>query len=257
MERAGRYRGVYADTTRSDLEQKIQAFLKLAAQYPTTKEISGFLLTTLAYTWSPLADKWTSDYGFPIIHIPFAANPDEFDARGRKRQERADCDVFLNWDTNPEKYELRQEVTASLSAPGLQQETGLRVKMPTVFLSHEDYMDNLANCKFHVSTIGMPGRFNLVGTRYFEVFASGTGLLFSQKPCETSASAYEALHIDDNITVFFSSSEELVEKLVYFKQHPKEADVLIENARLWSSRNTWSERARRVSQQVLQAMCNG
>jgi len=238
-----------------DLEHKIKAFQKVASQ-SATKSIFGFSLEKMAFTWSPLADVWTREYGISVVHIPFAANPEDFDTRGRNRQNKTECDIFLRWDTNPEKYELRQEISALLTAPKFLEETGLHVIAPTSFISHEMYLGYLSSCEFQISTIGMPGRFNLVGTRYFEVLASGTGLLFSQKPNVTTLSAYETLDIDENITVFFSSAAELIEKMVYYKQHPEEAAVLIDNARLWSNRNVWSDRARRASKHIDQLICD-
>jgi len=250
-----------------DLEHKIKAFQKVASQ-SATKSIFGFSLEKMAFTWSPLADVWTREYGISFVNMPFAANPEEFDARGRNRNSflsfflsiyrhnKAECDIFLRWDTNPEKYELRKEISALLTAPKFLEKTGMHVNAPTSFISHEAYMGYLSSCKFQISTIGMPGRFNLVGTRYFEVLASGTGLLFSQKPNVTTLSAYETLDIDENITVFFSSAAELIEKMVYYKQHPEEAAVLIDNARLWSNKNAWSDRARRASNHIDQLICD-
>ena len=58
------------------------------------------------------------------------------------------------------------------------------------------------------------------------------------------------------MATFYTKILELIEKMVYYKQHPEEAAVLIDNARLWSNKNAWSDRARRASNHIDQLICD-
>ena len=76
---------------------------------------------------------------------------------------------------------------------------------PTAFLSDGQYLKMLRTCKVHVSSIGMPGEYDLVGTRYFEVMASGCALLFVERPqLPNSKLAYDRVGLkeDENVVMF-------------------------------------------------------
>jgi len=231
---------MFCNKVYADLDQKVEIFRSILNV--NVKFVPGNLSIKLViFTWSPKADNWSELYGIPFVFVPFAAESKLFDVRAQR--EDSNCDVFLHWDTNPDKYDFRAEISKNFTSSEFFNRTGLKVVAPKDFVPQRNYLKYLANCKFQISTIGMPGTINLVGTRFFEVLASGTALLFSDRPTRETASAYEMLNIDENITVFFSSTDELIQRMLYFKQYPGEADKLKSNALLWSNLNQWKNRA--------------
>ena len=205
-------------------------------------------INSMVITWSPRAPLWQNEHRMIIRNISFAAEPKMFDMRSRSIPwEARHCDLFIRWDDNPEKYQLRREIN-KLVHDSHWIETGINVSYSESFISDGAYKKRMARCKMHISTIGMPTEVDLVGTRYFEVLASGTSLLLAQRQPQGSY-AYEGLGLVDGVNfVAFSNTTELVDKLQYFKENQHDAYGIIERARTWSLRNDWSARANTVIQ---------
>lgn len=123
----------------------------------------------------------------------------------------------------------------------------VQVLTPSSFLKANEYKQNIAECKMAVTTIGMPGRFDLLGTRYYEIMASGTTLLIAQRAeSNYSIASCQQLGIVDNETVVeFSNVSELIRKIRYYKEHPEEAQRLIQAAQqVAAQQHTWDVRGK-------------
>ena len=126
----------------------------------------------------------------------------------------------------------------------------------------------MSRCRMVVSTIGMPGRYDLVGTRYYEVLALGESLLLVQRDRErdsgaetagvsaSSTLAYSGVlrHVfQENRTVgMFSSISEFVALALHYKERRQEHAVrsMIERGKALVANHTWDVR----SNQIIQAL---
>lgn len=215
---------------------------------------------SVIFTWSPHAKEWEEEFAIPFVHVPFAADIESFDVTNRCDWNNRSCDVFLHWDTNPSKYSLtRGQLSQTLGETSNVQifnkksEKFFNIMSPTNFLSHERYLETLSQCKVHVSTIGMPGKFDLVGTRYFEVMAAGCALLFVERPqLPSSKLAYTVVGLEEDVNVvMFSSVSEFLEKLAHYTTHKTSAKSIVTAARKQALNNTWAERIDRVAVAII------
>ena len=110
-------------------------------------------------------------------------------------------------------------------------------------LSRKGYARTLAATKVWVSTTGPS---ELVGTRYYEVLASGTTLLLCNAP--PSPSVYDGLFEDGVHVVTFRGMSDLREKVRFYLAHEgaRRKIVLAAHA-LARSLHTWGARARFIS----------
>ena len=110
-------------------------------------------------------------------------------------------------------------------------------------LSRKGYARTLAATKVWVSTTGPS---ELVGTRYFEVLASGTTLLLCNVPA--SPSVYDGLFEDGVHVVTFRDTSELREKVLFYLAHEGARRKIVQAAHaLATSLHTWGARARFIS----------
>ena len=107
----------------------------------------------------------------------------------------------------------------------------------------------LRTCKVHVSSIGMPGEYDLVGTRYFEVMASGCALLFVERPqLPNSKLAYDRVGLkEDENVVMFATVSEFFEKLAYYTTDLNRSQAIVNAARKQALNNTWAKRIDQVA----------
>ena len=102
-------------------------------------------------------------------------------------------------------------------------------------LSRKGYARTLAATKVWVSTTGPS---ELVGTRYYEVLASGTTLLLCNAPA--SPSVYDGLFEDGVHVVTFRDTPELREKVLFYLAHEGARRKIVQAAHaLASSLHTW------------------
>lgn len=216
-------------------------------------------VTSTIFTWSPHAQSWTMKFNMTFKHISFATDASMLGI-GRNDSSCPDqalegCDVFLHWDTNPAKYRLREKIQKTVTSSNFANETGLTVWAPSSFISQSKYHCALAKCKFHISTIGMPGEIDLVGTRYYEVLASGKAVLFAEREGPESISAYQTSGwVENRELVKFSCVDELIERLTFFKRHPEKAARIASAAMLWSANKTWDNVALDVVEGITQSL---
>lgn len=212
-------------------------------------EIHGLLskINMIATTWSPHAASWSKKYGMPFVYVPFASDTMRINLTFIPWENRT-CDVFIRWDANPQKYQLRTRINQVLSGNQSDQLTDLKVQAPTGFLPEQQYIESIRDCKMHLSTIGMPGRVDLLGTRYYEIISSGTSLLMAQRPNSSeSRFSYKAAGLEDGRTyVAFSDVTELLEKIRHYKINASGATAIIAEARKLSDRHSWQNRAARI-----------
>jgi hypothetical protein len=217
----------------------------------TTKSTSSINL--LATTCSPHAEEWSTQFGLPIVFCPFATDVTSFDLTDQAASNpwsNRSCDIFLRWDTSPRKYRMREEIHAELAGDGEannHHHEDIKVMAPTTFLNETSYKQALVECKMTGTTIGMHGWIDLLGTRYYEVMASGTTLLLAERPSSSfSIDSYRQLGMVENDTIVtFSSLEELLQKIRYYQRHPEEAAAIIRRAHERAMlQHGWDNRAR-------------
>jgi len=234
------------------LEKKVNWVKERQAEFIS----NGLKVSPMLFTWSSHALEWQKNYSIPFAHVPFAVDLEMFDVSSSCRRSTAQvCDVFIRWDTDVNKYSrIRSEISQTLGAGSIVElnehssDYKFNVTEPAKFISHEEYLQTLQDCKVHVSTIGMPGRFDLVGTRYFEVMASGCALLFVERPLlESSKLAYKAVGIAEDVNVvMFTTLGEFIQKLVYYNRNPDLANAIVRRAHSLMPTNTWNDRAEKV-----------
>jgi hypothetical protein len=220
--------------------------------FTTTLQRSGMnsiSIHLMATTWSPHTDELSKKYNVPFTFIPFATDTTVFNLTTQFTPwEDRQCDVFLRWDTNPDKYQLRKEIHSMLV-----QTADIKVSSPSSFLKEEQYIQEIVKCKMSITTIGMPpgtplATLDLFGTRYFEIMASGTTLLIAQRPKSKEAKlASEQLGLVDGETIVeIDNVTELLGRIQYYKANPKKAYEIIRRAQANSMRHTWADRADRM-----------
>eukprot|EP00557_Chaetoceros_sp_GSL56_P014265 CAMPEP_0176485592 /NCGR_PEP_ID=MMETSP0200_2-20121128/5119_1 /TAXON_ID=947934 /ORGANISM="Chaetoceros sp., Strain GSL56" /LENGTH=627 /DNA_ID=CAMNT_0017882241 /DNA_START=472 /DNA_END=2355 /DNA_ORIENTATION=+ len=234
------------------LDDKMDALLTPFEKLRTMPHFS-----LIATTWSPHAANFSKRFDVPFIYVPFGVRNDIFKLTSKfvPFEERT-CDVFLRWDTNHEKYELREEIHHTLVGKTGLNSSDIIVSAPTHFLTLPEYLTEIAKCKMSITTIGMPNHLDLLGTRYYEIMASGTSLLLAQRPHSKEAQdAQKNLGMEDGITIVeFSQVDDLLAKIRYFIKNTKEAYKIIDNAQKITEYNTWEQRAQRIIRGILENM---
>lgn len=111
----------------------------------------------------------------------------------------------------------------------------------------------MAQCRFVASTIGNPGRFDLVGTRYYEVASEGTSILLVQKRNDKNYLANDLLGLADGInTVTFDSVDDLAEQVILYRNQPDVSQSIIKEASVWAQDQSWDSRAEKVVSSILE-----
>jgi hypothetical protein len=204
-------------------------------------------INLLAFTWSPHAQEWAQKFGIPFVFVPFGVNTEVFNTSFSPWTSRQ-CDLFIHWDTSPTKYELRHEISELLASNQSNSTSDIHVYAPTTFLKEPIYLEAIKDCKMHISTIGMPGTVDLIGTRYFEIMASGSSLLLVQRPNSRFSYYSYAVQgmVDGETVVMFSNVTELLEKIRYYKANETAAKAIVDSAKNLSTRFSWGNRAWKI-----------
>lgn len=246
-------------------EEKLSLITNLARAFPKT----------VILTHSPMAREWSKEYKLHFVFVPFAVKFTDFDLHEKlvpfgKRKH----DLYFSGDLNPEKYVLRKEIVEAfpeMSKQGIDIQydgTGIHASPDfssvfgfslesdeNDFVPEGSYKNFILDSKMVFSTIGMgPGSptgsrrlLNLIGTRYFEIMASGTTLLLCER---ASDSTYAQLGIKEDVNaVMFSNVGEFIDKVQYYRdsKHAEAAMKIISSARdLVRSNHTWDHRAQQV-----------
>jgi len=233
-----------------------QGLLKLS-KYRWRPTVPG--LNVIASTWSPLAKSFEKKHGIRFFFCPFGTDIGIFNLTGHPAAQTPwkdrPNDVFLRWDTHVRKYRYRREVQYLLgnnkaTTPETERigdVSDIVTLAPKGFMGETRYLSSIVKSKMAVSTIGIPDKADLLGTRHYEIQASGTTLLLSERPVTKPQimGHHEYGFVENETFVGFASVTELIEKIRHYKAYPEEAERIIRNAQQqavlhgsWFSRGT-------------------
>lgn len=255
--------GMFINKVYVQLDDKVSWFKRASGRMSRRLKHTPNKVKPLIFTWSSHAAEWEQKYAIPFTHVPFAADIQAFDVSSQCDWANNSCDVFLRWDTNPMKYStIREQLSQILGTNSNVQifnknsEQFFNIMSPTSFLSDGQYLKMLRTCKVHVSSIGMPGEYDLVGTRYFEVMASGCALLFVERPqLPNSKLAYDRVGLkEDENVVMFATVGEFLEKLAYYTTDLNRSQAIVNAARKQALNNTWAKRIDQVAAAIYALM---
>ena len=109
----------------------------------------------------------------------------------------------------------------------------------------DEYARNLSNSKRCLVTTGPA---DLVGTRYFEIFAANRSLILCNRMDEK---IYDDMMIDGVNCVMFSTVDEFYDKANHFLKNEEERMKIVNNAhKIFNERLTWDTRAHEIKQIV-------
>jgi hypothetical protein len=209
---------------------------KLALIERTRERLRG-TASVLVLTWSaPVAAR----HRLHSVHwVPFGVDPAAFTLAAPRAYERRRHDVFFSGSLDTTKYPSRGAFVDTA------RRSGLATRVPRPHLNAQGYLTELNDTRMVLSTPGMPGEYDLIGTRYFEVLVSGGPLLLCER---RAAHSYAALGIEENVTaVMFSTREELVRIARYYAAHTADAMAIVARARtLALARHSYAQRAEQV-----------
>ena len=236
---------MYAATTR-EIVGDADAKLKWAR---AAGAVAGF-------TWLPTQHvAFSARSGIPHYRLPFGVDAALY---GRHEKEliagtaAQPFDVGFTGASNY-KYPLREAVlrlVRSLNVKsylGTWQQTGLRRTDNRSWkaLDRDGYVQQIARTKMWVSTTGPS---SIVGTRYFEILASGTTMLLCNK---ADAGVYDGLLEDGKHAAIFDGMDDLRAKILkYLADEPARRRVVAAAADLVRRVHTWDARARFITRAV-------
>ena len=214
-----------------------------------------------AFTWLTEHREFTRLSGVPHHWMPFGVDQQLY---GRFAGEMSPS-VVQPFDAgftgaSSKKYPLRQAILDTLKSmsnisayTGTWAQTSLNVKNNNSWKApdRDGYVLSLSRAKMWVSTLG-PN--NIVGTRYFEVLASGTTMLLCNRP-PAGEWVYDGLFEDGVHVVMFDGIADLRDKIRYYQHHEEERQTIVRAALARVlSRHTWDARARFLSKVAAAAM---
>lgn len=229
----------------------------------TTREIVGDAKAKLmwarelgaaaAFTWLTRHREFTTLSGVPHYWMPFGVDSNLYGAHaGQFGSEAQPYDIGFTGASSV-KYPLRDAVLHLIrsmnvsSYLGTWEQTALRVSHNNSWkaLDRVGYAAQLSRAKMWVSTTGPS---NIVGTRYFEVLASGTTLLLCNSPPKGEW-VYDGLFQNGEHVVMFESIEDLRSKILYYARNESaRRQIVRQAAQLANSVHSWDARARFLSQ---------
>ena len=208
---------------------------------------------TVGFTWLKLADNFTQESGVPHYRLPFGVDAALYGKHAGTLDAGAPqpFDVGFTGASN-HKYPLREAILALVrsmnvsSYLGTWQQTSMRVGTNNSWkaLDRDGYVRQLSLSKMWVSTTGPS---DIVGTRYFEVLASGTTLLL----CNRNPGAYDELFEDGVHAIVFDGMDDLRAKILkYLHDEPARRRIVRAAAKLAQRVHTWDARARFITKAI-------
>jgi len=195
---------------------------------------------TAALTVHHDVDKFMSQTSIPFYRIMWSANRNQFKDYGGDYQH----DLFFSGVTRPEQSEnLRERVLLELDR--LNGDLGNFINARShrnnyagTMFTDDEYARHLSNSKLCLVTTGPA---DLVGTRYFEIFAANRSLILCNRMDEK---VYDDMMIDGVNCVMFSTVDEFYDKANYFLKNEEERMEIVNNAhKIFNKRLTWDTRA--------------
>ena len=195
---------------------------------------------TAALTVHHDVDKFMSQTSIPFYRIMWSANRNQFKDYGGDYQH----DLFFSGVTRPEQSEnLRERVLLELDR--LNGDLGNFINARShrnnyagTMFTDDEYARHLSNSKLCLVTTGPA---DLVGTRYFEIFAANRSLILCNRMDEK---VYDDMMIDNVNCVMFSTVDEFYDKANHFLKNEEERMEIVNNAhKIFNKRLTWDTRA--------------
>ena len=187
--------------------------------------------------------------------MPFAADPALYGQHAGNFNNQT-VDVGFTGTSDRVKYPLRTAVLNELIRLGRQEGWNVLVGTWTPAsegpssgghwqrLGRAGYVAQIARSKMWVSTTGPE---HIVGTRYFEVLASGTTLLLCNRP-PAGLWVMDGMLVDGEHAVTFGSADELRTKIRYYLEHEDERRRIVAAAHALAVRlHSWKARAEFIS----------
>jgi hypothetical protein len=200
---------------------------------------------TAALTVHHDVDKFMSQTGIPFYRIMWSASKEQFrDYGGDYRH-----DLFFSGVTRPEQSEnLRERVLLELDR--LNGDLGNFINARShrnnyagTMFTDDEYARHLSDSKLCLVTTGPA---DLVGTRFFEIFAANRSLVICNRMDEK---IYGDMILDGVNCVMFSTVDEFYEKAQYYLDNGDERMKIVNNAyNIFKDRLTWSYRANQIKQ---------
>jgi hypothetical protein len=202
---------------------------------------------TAALTVHHDVDKFMSQTGIPFYRIMWSANENQFRDYGGDYQH----DLFFSGVTRPEQSEnLRERVLLELDR--LNGDLGNFINARShrnnyagTMFTDDEYARHLSNSKLCLVTTGPA---DLVGTRYFEIFAANRSLILCNRMDEK---VYDDMIIDGVNCVMFSTVDEFYEKAQYYLDNEEDRMKVVNNAhKIFKEKLTWSHTAKTIEKIV-------
>ena len=111
--------------------------------------------------------------------------------------------------------------------------------------SDDEYARHLSDSKLCLVTTGPA---DLVGTRFFEIFAAGRSLILCNR---LSFEVYEDIAVDGVNCVMFSTEDEFYDKAQYYLDNEEERMKIVNNAQnIFMKKFTWQSRAKEIKKVI-------
>jgi hypothetical protein len=216
-----------------------------------------------AFTWLSKYREFTRISGVPHHWLPFGVDPTRFGRHaGSLGVAVQQFDVGFTGASGADKYPLRRALLEALQAMNVTLFTGSWLQTALKrddnhswkAGTHEEYAQIMSRTKVWLSTTGPEF---IVGTRYYEVLASGTTMLLCNRATNGAGAAsslswqsavYDGLFEDGVHAVFFDNVSDMRTKVSYYLNNELERRSIVRAAHARTLRlHTWDARARFVS----------
>jgi hypothetical protein len=205
-----------------------------------------------AFTWLTMHHEFTRQSGVPHHFLPFGVDMSTFGAHaGEFNAQR--FDVGFTGASGHDKYPLRSKLLQALKSMvnisgfyGTWQQTSLNRADPRSWKAGDRraYASQLAQSRIWLSTTGPS---NLVGTRSFEVLASGTTLLICNRPAPGQW-IYDGLFEEGVHVVMFDDVDSMRSQVLRYLSDEPARRRIVQNAHaLATAIHSWDSRARFIS----------
>ena len=227
-------------------DSKVKLFPILNKEYTGLKNKLDWIKemrATAALSVHHDVDKFMSQTSIPFYRIMWSASEKQFKNYGGDYKH----DLFFSGVTRPEQSEnLRERVLLKLDR--LNGELGNFINARShrnnyagIMFSDDEYARHLSDSKLCLVTTGPA---DLVGTRFFEIFAAGRSLILCNR---LSSEVYEDIAVDGVNCAMFSSEDEFYEKAQYYLDNEEERMKIVNNAQnIFIKKFTWSTRAKEI-----------
>lgn len=203
------------------------------------------LKSRVAFSVHHDVDIFTSKTDIPFYRTMWSANEEQFRDYGGNYKH----DLFFSGVTRPEQSDnLREKVLLELHRLNGEFGNFINVRshrnnyIGTMF-TDDEYARHLSSSKLCLVTTGPA---DLVGTRFFEIFAANRSLVICNRMSEK---IYDDMIIDGVNCIMFSTVDEFYEKSQYYLDNEDERMKIVNNAyKIFKDRLTWSYRANEIKE---------